>query len=159
MDSVKLLNRLPRAIVQQPFECLIALLFIVSGSTILCGWGGSSALKQLDTLSFGALPEIWAVLSIASALIIVVGIHAAASSKDIARTIMGHTLEKSGLTLQATTCMFYGGALILVFGAISAVSAGMMFAIVLVNIVRTLLLNASIKLLRQTADEMRGVAE
>jgi hypothetical protein len=148
MNTGELVKKLPKALVNQPYEFLISGLLVLSSITVLIGVGSPRAISHIGGMSYS---YIWAVSTLVGSALIVAGLTISSNAKSFIRMYYGHNTERIGLILQSTAAILYGIAAFFLNGRGGAVGATMLIGIGVTGIVRYLIISGTVQLLKKSS--------
>jgi len=95
MKGSKILKCFPKALVAQPFEVMISLLLIISGTSFIVEFDQTGPIPPYILIF-----KVIAGFAVAGSIMMVWGLTHAARTKMFSSIIWGHKLERLGLILQ-----------------------------------------------------------
>lgn len=148
MDSGDIVKKLPKALVNQPFELLMSALLALSSLTILLGYGDPRSLHQLGP---SLVPVyLWASVTLGGSFLIMAGLVISARAKTFPGLYRAHNIERLGLIMQGTAAILYGLASYFLAGRQAVVGGTILLGIGGVNGIRYLILSGSVQLLKRS---------
>lgn len=149
MAKRKLVDRLPREMVESPFQYLVSWVFIISCFNILFGFGASPTVQ---TNSGTFLLYYWCLASLIGGPMILWGMRKAARAIKPGSLLNAWRIERLGLILQGSATLILSVIIVTVKGPGAILSSVMYVTLTMAYGVRLLVLNAKERELRHLGD-------
>lgn len=135
-----ILTRLPRGVLEDPFELFIAFLCFLSGVPLLFGKTEATSIQAL-------LPQwlaySWGLMLVLGSLLTVVGVLSYTHKARSERQHYARLIEKSGLGLLGGAATVYALAIVGYLGPASLIAAGVIFGFGIICLVKVFLISTA----------------